>query len=322
MRFVSIFNAFPPPKFLDIPFAGISISDSAVRCIGFGKKNGAMHIEKYAERPLAPGIVSDGAINNQAELVDILESLKKDLKLNHVKVSVSEEKAYLFTAKIPVVNDDEVLSAIESKIEENIPVPQTELIFDYRIFPHKEKNHLDVVVYALPIAVVDTYVETLQGAGLSLLSLEIESQVIARALLPKHDPRTVLIVNFGPDKVGLYVARRRVVRFTSTIPLRGGVKGNEDALLQEIKKLYMYWHSLKENAGDPEHRITHIILCGENFGDTISALLSSQLKTPVSIGNVWTNIFDINKKVPDISFEDSLRYPASVGIALTSEILL
>lgn len=322
MRFNKIFQAFPPPKFLDIPYAGISISDSAVRCIQFVKKNNGFHIGKFIEKQLPPGVVTSGQINNQAELVNILQGLKKELRLEHVKVSISEEKAYLFTAKIPIVKDDEVLSAIESKIEENIPVSPAELIFDYKIFIHNEKNHLDVVVYALPISVVNAYVEAIESADLTPLSLEIESQAIARALLGPQDLETSLIINFGAEKVGLYIASKGVVRFTSTIPMKGGLGDNEGVLLQEIKKLYTYWHTLKENVDEPENKIDHIILCGESFSDATASYLSSHLSTRVTSGNVWKNVFDINAEVPEIPFADSLRYPASVGLALYSEVLI
>ncbi len=322
MKFNKIFDAFPPPKFLDIPFAGVSISDTAVRCIQFTRKNKRFHIEKFMEKPLPLGVITGGQINNQAELSNILQSLKKEMKLDHVKVSISEEKAYLFTAKIPMVKDEEIVSAIESKIEENIPVSPTELIFDYKIFLHKEKNHLDVVVYALPENAVNMYVEAITSAGLAPLSLEIESQAIARSLLGPQDSDTVLIINFGPDKVGLYIASKRVVRFTSTIPMKGGLGSNEGVLLQEVKKLYMYWHALKDNVDEPENKIDHVMLCGDNFSDATASYLSTHLATRVVSANVWKNVFDINDVVPEIPFADSLRYPAAIGLALPSEELV
>ena len=200
-----IFEAFPTPKFLDVPFAGLSISDSAVRCIQFGRRGAGLYIEKYAEKNVPPGVITSGQVNNKDELVEILKTLKKDLNLNYVKISLPEEKAYLFTAKIPVVREDEVKSAIESKIEENVPVPPGELTFDYKLVPHLEKQHLDVVVSTFQISVVDSYVEIAENASLSLLSMEIESQAITRALLPVDNLGTVLVVHFGKEKVGLYV---------------------------------------------------------------------------------------------------------------------
>lgn len=322
MKFNKIFDSFPPPKFLDIPFAGLSISDTSVRSIQFGRKSGKLFIEKYIEKPIPAGVVSSGQIINQDEVIRVLTEVKNELNLDYVKVSLPEERAYLFTAKIPIVEQKELRSAIESKMEENVPVSPSELTFDYKLFYHKQKEHLDVSVSALPISLIDQYVEMADKSGLSLLSLEIESQAIIRALLPQNNLNTNLIVHFSPDKVGLYVSTYRVVRFTSTIQTKGEQTSNPGYLLQEIKKLYLYWNTLKENIDKSDRKISQVIVCGEKFEDSMISYLSSHLDTPVVMGNVWTNVFDINSDLPEISFSDSLRYSASVGLALPGDILI
>ncbi len=322
MKLEKIFDAFPPPKFLDMPFTGVSISDSAIRAIRLGRKSGKLYIEKHGEKTLSPGIVTNGQIENVEEVVKALSSLKKDMNMDYVKLSLPEEKAYLFTAKIPMVKKEEVRSAIESKMEENVPVSPGDLVFDYKMLESSHQEHIEVAVSALPIPLVDLYVEIAGKAGLSLLSLEIESQAATRALLPHGDLSTTLIVHVGLEKVGLYVAHSRVVHFTSTVSTKGDPAGNPSSLLQEIKKLYVYWHTLKENVDKPEKKISSIVICGEKFDESILTFLSGNIDTKVIKGNVWTNVLDVNAEVPDISFSDSLKYAVAVGLALPSEILI
>ncbi|OHA93117.1 MAG: hypothetical protein A3H52_02055 [Candidatus Zambryskibacteria bacterium RIFCSPLOWO2_02_FULL_39_26] len=322
MRFNKILKAFPPPQYLNIPFAGLSISDQAIHLIQFSKKNDKFFIEKFKEIPLPPGVVTSGEVKNKEEVINILQTLKRDLKLDYIRVCISEERAYLFTAKIPEVVEKEVISAIESKIEENIPVNPQELIFDYKLFSHKEKNHIDVVVYALPIGTVNKYVEILESSNLTPLSLEIESQAVARALLTKNNKETILVVNFQPEKVGLYVTKKRVVRFSSTISLKRGSPNYEGLLLQEIKKLYVYWHALKENIDEPESKIEKIIICGDSIEENIVSYLSGHLEHKVVLGNVWTNVFDLNANIPEITFSDSLKYASAIGLSLSDDDLV
>ncbi len=323
MNFKNIFKAFPTPEILAIPYAGISLSDSAVRCVQFGKKGESeLYIKKYKEITLPPGIIVSGQVIKKEELVKVLKDFKDSLKLEYVKISLPEERAYLFTAKIPMIQRNEVQSAIESKIEENVPVPPAELIFDYKLIDHRQKGHIDVVVSALPIAVIDMYIDIATDSGLSLLSLEIESQAITRALLHRHYKGTVLIVHFGQEKVGLYVASDRMVRFTSTLSLKGESVKTPDLLVQEIKKLYTYWHTQKESLDKPEKQITRIIICGEVRADEMQTFLSSNIETRIDVGDVWLNAFDINTTVPEISFNDSLKYAVSAGLALPHEILI
>ena len=102
MKFNKILDAFPPPKFLNIPYAGLYISDSAIRCVKFRRKRDRLYIEKYTEKVIPAGFITGGQINNKAGLIEMLKVLKKDLNLDFVRVSLPEEKAYLFTAKITV----------------------------------------------------------------------------------------------------------------------------------------------------------------------------------------------------------------------------
>ncbi len=323
MNLKKIFKAFPPPKFLDIPSAGICISDTSIRCMKFTKKNGILYLEKYFEKPLSKGTIVDGQIYNAEEVIGVLSDLKKDLKLNYVKMSLPEEKAYLFTAKIPKVGNDEIKSAVESKIEENVPVSPLELTFDYRLFERQDdKELIDVVVSAIPITLVDSYVDIAEKSGLSLLSLEMESQSIARSILPSNYTDTALIINFSTEKVGLYVASSRVVRFASTISTKGESANNPSFVMQEIKRLYIYWHTLKENVDRLDKKISQIYICGEGFDEDMISFISSKSKTPTNLANVWLNVFDINKNLPEVSFNDSLKYAGSIGLAIPSKILI
>lgn len=322
MNLKNILNAFPTPKFLAIPFGGVSISDSSIKCIKFAKKNGSLLVDKFIEKKIPKGAVIDGQINKPEEIIELLKGIKRDLKLTHIKMSLPEEKAYLFTAKIPVVSEKEIRSAVESKIEENVPVSPSELAFDFMVFKREEGDFLDVVVSALPLILINSYVEIAEKSELSLLGLEIESQAITRAIVPPGEQNTVLIINFSSDSVGLYVSSSRIVRFTSTIATRGESANNPAFLMQEIKRLYTYWHTLKENVDKPNKKISQIYVCGEDFDDTMILYISSHTKTPTSIANVWINAFDINKSIPEISFNDSLKYAGAIGLALPTKTLI
>lgn len=175
---------------------------------------------------------------------------------------------------------------------------------------------------ALPISVVESYLGIVGDAGLHPLSMEIESQAVVRALLRSENEETVLIVHFSLEKVGLYIASDRVARFTSTVNTRGDFSNNVDFLSQEIKRLYAYWHSLKDNEDKEERKISQVIICGENFSEEIIPFLSSHNQTKVVLGNVWTNAFDVNVSIPELSYADSLKYAAAVGLALPVNILI
>jgi len=42
----------------------------------------------------------------------------------------------------------------------------------------------------------------------------------------------------------------------------------------------------------------------------------SDVETPYSLGNVWVNVCDTEKRLPDMPFDTSLAYAAAIGAAL------
>ncbi len=321
--FKHILDAFPPPAFLNIPYTGLSISDQFIRSIQFRRNGDYLKIVKHAEQMIPQGTVVSGQIMDAPGLVRMLESFKKENNIEHVRVSLPEEKAYLFTTKLPLEAQNDIRSAIEFTIEENVPLPASELVFDYILTPLENgADHFDVVVSAIPTTIVDSYVDVLNSAHIPVLSLEIESQAIARAVIETHNTETLLIMHFGKDKVGMYIVSGRVVHFTSTVVIKRDGTDVSELVVQEVKRLYSYWHTLKKNIDKDERQIARIIVCGKNFDESIVSYIASHNDVVVELGNVWTNVFDINTQVPQIQFGDSLRYATVIGLALPEKILI
>lgn len=215
---------FPPPRFLEMPAVGLDISDAAVTALELIRRKGSFAVGRFGRQPLPAGIISGGYVNDKERVVAELKKLKDVFKFEFVNASLSEEKAYLFKTRIPPVSKKEVRSAIEFKLEENVPIPATEAVFDYlRAAPegHDSSDHQDVSVTVLPRKAVETYIELLAAAGLTALSFEIEAQAIARAVIRAGDRGTYLIVNFGEEKSGLFIVSDGAVSFTSTVGIGG-----------------------------------------------------------------------------------------------------
>ncbi len=323
MKHNNFLDAFPPPEFIDIPYTGISISDDIICCVRFKKNGDKLVLEKYLDKQIPAGVVSSGIINNVGELLKILKSLKKELDIKYARVSLPEEKAYLFTTTIPLVSKNEVRSTIEFKLEENVPLPAGEIVFDYIITnPVKYKDSLEVVVSACPAVIVSSYAQVVEDAGISLLSLEIKSQAISRALLSKNDTKTYMIIHTNPGKVGLYIVSSGVVHFTSTIISEGESLESPTFLSNEIKKLNTYWNSLKENENKKDRWVSQVIVCGNVYGESMIPYLSAHQDIPVVFGNVWQNVFNLEECLPPISFMDSLKYATAIGLAIPMDILI
>lgn len=90
------------------------------------------------------------------------------------------------------------------------------------------------------------------------------------------------------------------------------------AFHQEIEKYLSYFGTHYGNfLKDDKNSIQEIILCG---GDSVfpglADYLGSVLKMPVKLGNAWINVCSFDDYIPEITFNESLKFVTAVGLAL------
>lgn len=353
MRESLLLRFFPIPASLEMPSVGIDISDRSIKFVELRWKNGNVSLSRFGEREIPLGIIEGGVIQKRDALVQIFTSLKKDEDLQYLVVSLPEEKAYVFEMEIPHISKKELRGSIELQIEDFVPVPAADIIFDYEVKNKpKEGEPYQVIVSALPRDVVESYSGVLVEAGLSPLSFEVEAQGLTRALIPEEEAGTVMVVDFGRIRSGFSIATAGRLRFTATVKIGGDsfVKAiqekfnlaeeqarqlkekdglstfvkNKDLyfalapiaslLRDEITKYYNYWETHKDNVGTPIQKI--ILTGGDANVPGILEHLSHGLPVPLYLGNPWENVGGFRESVPEIHYRHSLRYVTAIGLAL------
>lgn len=354
MKRSKFFQFFPPPQFLQMPVAGLDISDRAMRFVELIEARKGVVIGRFGERLIPRGVIEGGEVKKVAELRAIFVDLKKEYGLEFVSASLPEEKAYLFDLHLPSMKRKEIRGAIELSLEEHVPIKAAESLFDYEIAKETETT-TSVNVSAVPRDLVDGYLEAFEGSGITPVSFEVEVQALARAVVPEHEPKTVMIVDFGRTRTGIAIVSQGIVEFTSTIPVGGGAlteaiakktgvsydeaekikreKGvtqstqdddlsvaliaSVSVLRSEISRHYTYWQTHGDEYGKKRPPVEKIYLCG---GDSnlvgFSEYLAAGLSVPVELSNVLVNVNTLEDYVPEISFGDSLRYATAIGLAL------
>lgn len=350
----SLFNVlFPTPKFLAIPSFGLDISDESIKFIELIPINHGIRLGRYGERKIPLGAMESGKIKDLGQIEKILTSLRKEEKVKSVRVSLPEEQVYLFEFRLEKAELENIRDSIELSLEEYIPIPAQDAVFDYQILKEDERG-FDIQVSAIPKNIIEDYLSIFKNSGITVQSFELEAQAISRAIIKKDDTETYMIVDFGRKRTGIFIISRGIVMFTSTLDVGGllltdmiqksfkidfeeaekmkrkyGLERNAlnkelfsvllnsvSILRDEIMNHFVYWHTHKDGSKD-RPPIRKIILCG---GDSnligLSEYFSVSTKNTVEIANVWINIMNIEKDVPEIKFEQSLTYAAALGLAL------
>jgi len=350
----SFYKLFPPPRFLEMPAIGLDISDESIHFLELSPGKGGFVVKNFGEKKIPKEIIKSGEIKDTEKLSKILSNIGSKFSSNFINVSLPEQRAYLLKLRIPKIKRSEIRSSLELQLEDNVPISAGEAVFDYDIIEEREKD-IEVVLSVFPSDIIESYINVFKSVGLVPLSFEIESQAIARSVVPYGDNGTFMVVDFGNTRTGISVVSEEIVRFTSTIDIggsaisksieklmsvspekaeeikkeRGITKNKEDnelfltmmsivgVLKEEINKHYIYWHTHKDQYGIKRPKIEKIILCG---GDAnligLPEYLSSGLHTPVELANVMANVNSFERYIPQIDFNKSLRYATSIGLAL------
>lgn len=147
-----------------------------------------------------------------------------------------------------------------------------------------------------------------------ILSPELRAQAIVAAVVKKDDPGAYMIVDLNKKHASVFVVSGGAIRYFSVLDIDGVASVD---LRDEIMRHFIYWHTHKNEDFGNKIIIEKIILCGGGFDlIKLSEYFSTGLKTNVEVANVWTNILDTEKDIPEMSFEESFKFASALGFAL------
>ncbi|MDO8565557.1 MAG: pilus assembly protein PilM, partial [bacterium] len=264
----SFFNLFPPPEYLLLSTSGVAIADKGIKFVEFhrGIIGDKLKITHSSKTVLPPGVVEAGSIKDAGALSLALKDLSSRYSLSYIHATLPEERAYLFTATIERVPAEGLRDAVAFIVEENAPVSLPDSVFDFEVIDlDPASTTLKVVVSVLPRNVIASYIAAFESAGMTPISFDIESQAIARTIIPEGDRRTQLIINWGEKRTGFYVVEDEVVQF-STTPIHGLLAQESVPNLHDLKaemgKVFAFWNTRADKQGVSARPIERVLLCG------------------------------------------------------------
>jgi len=216
----------PPPTYLMMPCVGVDISDTSMKYVSFEPttlNKAQKKIKLWGDITIPNGVVQRGQVNDPEQLAAVLKELKQQTKAEFIRVSLPEERAYLFETEIKKNTPmKEVRSLLEFRMEENVPIPSKEVFFDYFILPTaSEGNKAKVAVAAYAKETILKYYDSCVTAGLRPVSFEVEAQAMARSVVPEDSAGATMLVDFGKTRTGIGIVYNGVLLYTSTIDIGG-----------------------------------------------------------------------------------------------------
>jgi type IV pilus assembly protein PilM len=227
---------FPTPRFLIPHAAGVDISDASIKWIVLSDaQNGKRRVEAWGQEPLREGIVSSGAIQDEAALVDALVAVRKKMpRVTGVHASLPEEPAFIFNMSVPPGSSrKQIFDLIGFEFETRVPIPPAAAIYDFDLIPRQEEGSQEIGVAVFPRELAEAYARCFSAAGFLLFSFEMEPRAIARAVVSaKERDAITLLVDFGAKRSGLAVLKSGIPIFTSTAEI--GVDKVNQTLAEQL----------------------------------------------------------------------------------------
>ncbi|MFM2331116.1 MAG: type 4 fimbrial biosis protein PilM, type pilus assembly protein PilM [Candidatus Parcubacteria bacterium] len=352
--------AFAPPRYLSPPLAGIDVSTSGVKAVRLSEGSHGLILAGYADERLISGAFADGEIVDRAVVAAAVAAAAKTAGIYAANVSLPESKSYLFETSVPGGDKAEWRTAVEQRLDEFVPLPPPETVFDIVKTGQGEGGNALVAGIGFAHRIIDDMLSVFDEAHVKVQALEGETFASARALLHKGDDTTVLIIDVGRSTTKLSIVAGGVPRFATTIGIGGHaltlsvqkhfgvteqearkikadrgivpVPGNEDylsamlstvsAIRDEISRRLDYWRE-KVVASGAHGPVTHAILVGGNASVRgFGEYLESALKMPVAAGDIFANFASRDTWIPTLDFTESLAYATAIGLALRDDTQL
>lgn len=188
---------------------------------------GKQKIVGFSNIPLPANLISNEEIIDHKGLVRLLEQSLLHPKYgkittNRVVFSIPESKSFVRVIRMNIMSEAELENAVLFEAEAYIPMPMDQVYFDWQILRH-DLGGMDVLLIASPKEFVDKYIDALEAAHLKIVAIEVESQSVVRALVPKDAVSNLLIADLDAYKTALVMVIHGNLQFTSSIPIAGNV---------------------------------------------------------------------------------------------------
>lgn len=311
--------------------AGVDVGLDHIRFMKMKRRGPKLEIIDFGIENTLSTVDHTKPLVSQVDIIKVLKKIQKEHKLKYVEVSLPEDKIYLYMAEIEDGTEDSIRNQIESKIEENVPVQVDDAVFDFtKVTSIANSNK---ALYSVTVADrkdINDYIELFKSADMEIVSFLILNQALTKTFVKVGDVESYCIVAVEKHSVVVSIVSFGIVIYTSTINRsvfrdEAGILVLETpALLSDvvadINKIMTFWLSYVEKNKKYNFQKIRSIILTSTHNDILQSdfanKISSQLKIPTHIGDVWLNVMDTSKAVPPISKNDSYQYAATIGLGM------
>ena len=200
----------------------------------------------------------DSPILLSEEVAEVLEALIKKTKIKEKRafIAIPDFSTFFTTFSLPPMTESEIPQAVEFEARHHIPIPLSDVTFDWQAIETKEEmkgvKKLKILLVAVPNSVINQYQRIATLAGLKLEGLEAEIFGLVRASIwGKKNQKTLCLVDIGYTSATISIIDNGILKESYSVDMSS--LELTKALVDSLKIEFSEAEKLKETYGlDPK----------------------------------------------------------------------
>lgn len=348
-------------------FVGVDFGTSAIKIVELSFDGEKIHLENYGWLDLDEALQNETASQGLPQMQTYEAKVKKFLGILLEKMEIREKEAYvaipgfsglITLVEFPEMGPEELEKAIHFESHKYIPSTIEDIAMSWEVVGTRGgqkaealdgsvsgAKKLQVLLVAAPKKEIAKYEKMMDGSGLEISAIELETFSIVRAVLEEKMGNS-LIVDIGSRATNIVLVENGIVKVNRNIDAGGNevtgtiaesmkiskqraeaFKKGEKDLLNEVGTAIVMpvlemiaSEALRITTAysqkDPDFKIQTVIISGGlSKMKGIEKYFSKILNLPILIANPWRNIsFDekLQKNIPEIG----ASFSVAIGLAL------
>ncbi len=253
---------------------GVDIGAASIKLVEVSKFGKKKKLENYAEFQLPPTATSIKTFHGESllllsdEVSEILRAVFKKIKIRERKavLSIPDFSTFFTTFTLPPMTESEIPQAVEFEARHHIPLPLSEVTFDWQIIEKEEVLpgvKLKILLVAVPNNVLKNYQRMATLAQLEVKGMEAEVFGLIRSTISKEKQHSPLcLVDIGWQSTTVSIVKRKRLQVSHSFDISG--IGLTQKLSSALNISFMEAEKLKKEYGlDPHHENVSKVLLRE-----------------------------------------------------------
>lgn len=204
---------------------GVALGDTHIRCMQLTGPVSAARVLGFAEAELPKtvfGVESGVDSEGLARVLELLFNKQQygQFTTRDVAINLPESNCFVRVIHVAPMTDSEIDAAVPFEAESYIPIPVDQVYLDWKRLG-EVNGRVELLLVASPKDFVDKVLKAVDLAGLTPVSVEVQSEALARSVVPVGSRETLLIADMKAARTDLIMVERGSIQFTSTIPIAG-----------------------------------------------------------------------------------------------------